>query len=384
MNNLARLIYFIVVIIALIGCTSKTGKVQIKGKINSSQPVVLYFKELAVGSLVSLDSIKTNPDGTFNVDITPSEFPAFVIVESPSMKGRVTLVVNDGELIETEFNVNNFPFDYSVKGSLFSNEIKQTQDRISKFVVEADSIYMAFRYAADTANFVQRRSVTDSLLKRNYLETYNFLKDFIKGHPSSFASLLNLHSEYSGKKILDFDLDFDIFKLVADSCGVVFPKNSHLADLKSRVDEHLAKLENAKKVESTLQKGNFAPNFSLPDIKGKWMNLSDLKGRKVILHFWSYSQKPSWDINAELKEIYKTRDAAKLEIIGVNLDDDKIAWANTVALDKLDWINCIADQKVIALYNLGKTSKVIIVDEQGRIILNSIDIEQIKNVFRQK
>ncbi len=359
-------------------CSKPSNEIAINGKINSTEPIMLYFSELAIGDIVLLDSVKTNSDGTFKVGFKVSEYPTFIVVESPVLKGRVTLVVKKGDVIELNSTKENFAFGYSVNGSNYSSEILQMQQYITGQVMEADSIYMDFRYSPDTTNFVQRRSTADSLLKYNYLETYNYLKDFIANHPASFSSLLNLYSEYSGKKILDFELDFDVFKLVADSCAAKFPTNSHVSDLKKRVDSQLAKLANKQKIEQSLQPGNIAPPFSLPDISGKLHNTNDLKGKTLILHFWSYSQKPSWDLNASLKEIYKATKSDSFEIVGINIDADKLAWANTVALDKLEWINVIADEKVLNLYNIEKQSKIFVIDKNGKIVLNSTDIDEVR------
>ena len=49
-----------------------------------------------------------------------------------------------------------------------------------------------------------------------------------------------------------------------------------------------------------LAKGSAAPDFTLEDITGRTVNLSDFKGRKVVLQFWA-----SWcpDCRAEVPHI---------------------------------------------------------------------------------
>lgn len=81
-----------------------------------------------------------------------------------------------------------------------------------------------------------------------------------------------------------------------------------------------------------------APGFTLKDLEGKDVSLSQFKGKWVILDFWG-----SWCIWCikgfpELKEAYaKYKD--RLEVIGIDCRETEDAWKKGVAKYELPWVN---------------------------------------------
>lgn len=80
-----------------------------------------------------------------------------------------------------------------------------------------------------------------------------------------------------------------------------------------------------------------APDFTLNDIDGKPLSLSDLKGKWVILDFWG-SWCP-WCIKGfpALKDAYKEYDG-KVEIVGIDCGDSKEVWKASVEKYDLPWL----------------------------------------------
>ena len=77
-----------------------------------------------------------------------------------------------------------------------------------------------------------------------------------------------------------------------------------------------------KYAATLLQPGTDAPDFTLNDLSGKPVRLSDFRGRTVVLVFWA-----SWcpDCRAEiplLKEMYASADPAKVKFVSVSFDRD--------------------------------------------------------------
>jgi len=71
------------------------------------------------------------------------------------------------------------------------------------------------------------------------------------------------------------------------------------------------------------QVGTVAPDFSLPDLTGKTINLQKFKGKVVLLDFWMPWCEPCREEFPALDALYKRYRNEGLEVIGINLDDSK-------------------------------------------------------------
>ena len=123
-----------------------------------------------------------------------------------------------------------------------------------------------------------------------------------------------------------------------------------------------------RKIEA-MQSGNVeAPSFTLKNLDGKDVSLSDFKGKWVILDFWG-SWCP-WCIKGfpELKEAYeKYHD--NLEIIGIDCRESEEEWRAGVEKYQLPWVNLYnpKDSKLTEEYNVPGFPTKVIIDPQGII-----------------
>lgn len=112
-----------------------------------------------------------------------------------------------------------------------------------------------------------------------------------------------------------------------------------------------------------------APNFSLNDISGNQISLSDFKGKWVILDFWGSWCGPCLKGMPELKEIYATY-AGRLEIIGVDCNDTEDRWENAVSRLQLPWVQAFhpEDGTVTATYSVTAFPTKVVINPEGKII----------------
>jgi thioredoxin-dependent peroxiredoxin len=74
----------------------------------------------------------------------------------------------------------------------------------------------------------------------------------------------------------------------------------------------------------TLKEGDKAPAFTATDQNGKKISLSDYKGKKLVLYFYSEAGSPTCTIEScNLRDNYSLLKKKDFEVLGVSPDDEK-------------------------------------------------------------
>lgn len=81
-----------------------------------------------------------------------------------------------------------------------------------------------------------------------------------------------------------------------------------------------------------------AIDFTIKDINGKDITLSDYKGKVVLIDFWASWCKPCRATNPEVVKLYNKYHKKGLEIIGISLDSNEAAWKKAIKDDQLPWM----------------------------------------------
>jgi peroxiredoxin Q/BCP len=74
----------------------------------------------------------------------------------------------------------------------------------------------------------------------------------------------------------------------------------------------------------TLKEGDKAPAFTGKDQDGKKISLSDYKGKKLVLYFYSEADSPTCTIEScNLRDNYSSLKKKGFEVVGVSPDEEK-------------------------------------------------------------
>jgi len=128
--------------------------------------------------------------------------------------------------------------------------------------------------------------------------------------------------------------------------------------------------------EAYLQRfvGRAAPPFSLKDLKGREVRLSDHKGKVVLLNYWYSACFPCRQETPDLIRLYNAHRERGLVILGINLDailmpaDDGRMLQRFVQDFEIPYPTLIADSKMYNDY--GKPSiapLTLLIDRKGTI-----------------
>lgn len=129
-----------------------------------------------------------------------------------------------------------------------------------------------------------------------------------------------------------------------------------------------------------------APDFTLPDMNGKKVSLSEFRGKAIILNFWATWCPPCRREIPSFNEIYKNR-AQGFEIIGIALDVgglDAIKKGMKKHKLSIDYIVLVGDQEISEKYgNIDAIPTTFILDQEGNIV-NKFIGERPKKVFEDE
>jgi len=126
--------------------------------------------------------------------------------------------------------------------------------------------------------------------------------------------------------------------------------------------------EPAPASEIGLSKGNLAPDFSLYDVEGKGIKLSDFQGKVVMLNFWATWCGPCKAEVPSMEALYQDYKDKGFVILAVNVGDSKNKVEKFVAENSLtfpillDWSKNVSRQ-----FQVNGLPTTFIIDKNGII-----------------
>lgn len=336
-RSLTLLLLFLVIA----GCQRK-DMFTISGTIREKTKDVIYLSRLNVNTLVLTDSSKVNKRGKFHFKAR-AKFPEFYHI-GYSGQEFVTILAGPGEKIRINFNGNSLPDNYSVSGSLGSEQVQMLEQRLAATKIRLDSLQQEYKKVSGQAGFEK----SDSALSARYLELLKDLRrkniEFIISNLKSMASIMALYQKTDENTYVLYDQrDLQYMKLVSDSLSAIYPNSPNVRALTEDFKNELNRMyaRQIQNIAETKSEVKLDPN--LEDINGRRIRLSSLKGKIVLLTFWSAQSRECIEDNLQLKQLYGKYKNRGFEIYQINLDASEEVWRNGVKFDDLPWISTRED-----------------------------------------
>jgi peroxiredoxin len=138
--------------------------------------------------------------------------------------------------------------------------------------------------------------------------------------------------------------------------------------------------------------GEPAPDFGLPDLDGKSVTLSDLRGKVVLLTFWASWCPPCRQEMPSMNRLYLTLRGEEFTVLGVNIETNPAAARRFV--DDLELAFPVlldSATKVRNQYRIYNIPQSFLVDKNGRIVkhlvgyhdwMSEASLEMVKSLIR--
>lgn len=356
----------------LVSCGSEAqmqefdGMVKITGELkNSPQGLVLLSEYLDDRSEVK-DTIEVDSKGHFEYTLELEE-PGFYEINLYEKK------ISRLALFDEDVDIN---YDFKDEGSL-----KITGSTDTDHILKVDELTTVYEEEINKLNsqYYEAMSAKD--------------QGAIKAIQDKAIEMESQHSERVKATIRSMDGSFAALAAV----GMISPRSDFqfLDSLMAALDE---KYPNTKPIVSLRQQleelrvlsvGQPAPEISLPNPEGDIVNLSDLRGKYVLIDFWAAWCKPCREENPNVVRLYNQYKDEGFEVFGVSLDRTREAWVEAIEQDSLKWTQ-VSDlkyfnSKAASTYQINAIPATYMVDPEGNIVakdLRGISLEnKLKELF---
>ena len=333
------------------------------------------------------DSVRLNSSGKFSLkyEFGKGGFPVFLTL-SLSGKNMVQLLMEPGERVGVKLDAKN-PAAYEVAGSEGSTLMKILNDKTLKASFAMDSLLVALKRHENTPLYDAETERTNKELSTVFTRYKRDLIRFVVANGKSCAAYSAIYQTLpNGPNVFGKESDALYFKMLADSLETRYPRSPYVW----RLRDDYASLTRASSIRNLMENAESSglPDVSMPDATGTNVKLSSLRGKVVLLNFWSSRDRVTSMNNMELLPIYERYRDAGFEIYQVSLDENRESWLQTINTQKLPWIN-VCDFTGTAtyplkLYNVTKLPANYLIDSQGEIAGKDLFGEQLEAKLKEE
>jgi peroxiredoxin len=354
MNQVMRL-SLIFIIFTLFSC-SKTnefdGIVEISGEIKNSPSfeMILYKQTGYDFSVVDTILLDKNDKFQYEVKLTEPGFYELRIADSKSIQ----LALESSDLNITYDFVDG---DLVIKGSDDAKHMVKINQLLDEYQKEINLLNTAYYNAMSNNDIEEVKDIQDRAmnLEIKYAEK---AKSLVKEMENSFVAL-------SAIPLINFRDNFLFWDEIITSLYTKYPSMKLISNLQMEIEEM-----------RPLSIGQVAPEISLSNPEGQMTNLSDLRGKYVLIDFWAAWCKPCREENPNVRRLYNQYQAKGFEVFGVSLDRTKDAWVKAIEEDQLPWTH-VSDLKYFnseaaALYKINAIPATYLLDPEGKIIAKDL------------
>jgi peroxiredoxin len=324
---------------------------------------ILYLKKAESGSL------RDNLDSTFVINNsfifkgTISEpCPYFIHTgytgwtgQPPESFHSISFFVNSSTIYLND-EIGNLKYA-RISGSELQNDENKLKEMYNPIISAFDSINKAIMKLSPTDSI--KRKILRKEFQQKYEAAQQISIDFIKTHPKSIISAydLNVYKSLWGRE------------KARDLFNILEPQIQNTTYGKS-VKEYI-------NLKYAIDIGDYFVDIELKNLNGDLVKLSSLRGKYILLEFWSSYCGPCRTENVALLKLYDQYKKKGFEIYGVNLDEKKESWQLAVKDDKISWIT-VSDLKgstrseAAMIYEVSGIPKNYLIDKEGKIIAQDI------------
>ncbi len=366
-------IFFLGFICLLTACNvGNKNKFTIRGYISKMPVQEVVLEDIGVNDVPTvIDSVKSDEDGSFKLSVDAPE-PSIYRLRFQQNK-FILLAIDKGEVkVNADWQTIE---KWQVSGSPSSESLK-------KFLV-------AIR--EHLRDFITLNVVIDTEIARGNDSLLNKAKHDLNEMRGKFTLFVEHYADTTqylpvaifAARILNPASEKPFLMAFSQSLDRRFPNSKMAKDFVANYNKTRNVQIPPPNASPGPELGMQAPDVVLPDINGKDVLLSSMKGKYVLLDFWASWCNPCRMENPNVVAAYNKYKDKNFTVFSVSLDNDKDKWQNAIANDKLSWPTHVADLKgwesvVVRAYRVESIPANFLLDPSGKIIAMNLRGEQLE------
>lgn len=119
--------------------------------------------------------------------------------------------------------------------------------------------------------------------------------------------------------------------------------------------------------------GSQAPNFTLKDLQGKSLSLSDLRGKVVFLNFWASWCPPCRAEMPSMERLHEVMGGKGLAIVAINVENDPKAVRDFLQKNRHSFTVLLdGEAKAQNLYGVYRFPETFLIGKDGKVVQHYI------------
>ncbi|WP_018342080.1 TlpA disulfide reductase family protein [Cytophaga aurantiaca] len=370
------IVYLLLVLVWTVSCSDKKEKAtkpgsfeySIKGTVSHSKGGYVHLEEMRDKRWISIDSVELSKAGEFEFKGSADEVDIYRLRFAD--ESFLPLIVNSDPLVFTA-DANDLLETVVYTGSKDNSTFADFNKKMMAFT----KTHSELSAMLDSMKEVNTSSIFATNCMNQIKATEADMKVYIQ---ESITANTGSPIVFSMLSYADWENDFPFIETVTTAIKQKQPTYKYTASLVTNVTQYKTYLEQkvAKEKGNPAAIGKEAPEFILPDTKGKMVSLSSFRGKYVLLDFWASWCGPCRQESPTVVKAYQKFKGKKFDILSVSLDDNKEKWFSAIEKDKLTWTH-VSDLKawessVVRLYQVEGIPATFLLDPNGVVVARDL------------
>lgn len=340
------------------------GTVKVSGILTNTPEGKLQLAQFVDDSTEPIETLDLKDGGKFEYTLK-LEGPGFYELNLMD-KRIVRLALYDQDVqVYYDFNDEN---SLRVEGSEDSKNMLKIESLMTEFQEKLNELNDAYFEAMSKRDQEAIKNIQNQAMAMEAAQGQK-VKEALEGMNGSFAAM-------AGISLLNLKNEFLFVDQLVSELNEKYPNTKMIQIMANQLDEMRA-----------LSIGQIAPEISLPDPEGNMVNLSDLRGKYVLIDFWAAWCRPCRQENPNVVRLYNEYNEKGFEVFGVSLDRTKDAWVKAIDEDQLTWTH-VSDLKYFnsaaaALYQINAIPATYMLDPEGKIIAKDLRGSSLENKLKE-